>query len=136
MNGRNSLRLAESPAGRPGRRWASRTRVDGRSVHFDDAVDLPSEPEASEKPDGSCEQKETKDHDTSVTEVEECRSAPRNLQLGDKIVNTIYGQVESREATCKKASPPPVIILCAQMKVAEEDGGLGTSYHQNQKHQE
>lgn len=56
-----------------------RTRVDGRSVHFDHTVDLPSEPEASEKPDGSCEQKETKDHDTSVTEVEECRSAPRNL---------------------------------------------------------
>jgi len=105
-----------------------RIRVDGRSVHFDHAVDLPSEPEASEKSDGSCEQKETKDHDTSVTEVEECRSAPRNLQLSDKILNTIYDQVESREATYKKASPPPMIILCAQMKVAQEDGGLGTSY--------
>lgn len=106
------------------------------SVHFDHTVDLPREPETGEKSNGSCEQKEAKDHDTCVTEVQECRSAPGYLQLGDEIVNTINGEVESREATCKEASPPPVVILCTKMKVAKENRGLGAGNDKNDKHQE
>jgi len=70
------------------------------SVHFHNAVDFSREPEASEKPNGACDQKEAENHDTRVAKVKKGWSCSFNLQLSNKIVDTVDSKVESCESTC------------------------------------
>lgn len=44
-------------------------------------------------------------------------------------------EIEGSGACGEEGPPPPAIVLRAEVKVAEEDGGLGTDHHQHKKRQ-
>jgi len=43
-------------------------------------------------------------------------------------MDAIQEKIESCESTGEKASPPPTIILRAQMKITKQNGGFRTGY--------
>jgi len=96
-------------------------------VHLHDTVDLPHKPEAGEKSDTSCQKEETEHHDARVTEIQEGRRRPLDVQLGEEVVDAVHGQVERSKTTCQEAAPPPMVILSTQVEITEKDCGLGTS---------
>jgi len=51
-------------------------------------------------------------------------------------MNAVNSEVESGEATGEEAPPPPVVILRAEVKVAEEDRGLRARDDEDHKHEE
>jgi len=51
-------------------------------------------------------------------------------------MDAIDGQVKGSEATGKETPPPPVVILCTQVEVAEQDGGLRAGDDENEEYDE
>lgn len=76
------------------------------SIDFDHTVDLAHKPEASKESNSASQEEKQKDHDQSVTKVEKCRYRSGDGELGEKVMDAISKQVESREARCQKGSPP------------------------------
>ena len=57
------------------------------------------------------EKEECEDHDGGVSEVEEGRCRPFNVQLGNEVVQTVDEQIESRETGGEETAPPPMVVL-------------------------
>lgn len=110
-------------------RWAS-------SVHLHHAVDFGDEPEAREEPDGPREKKEDQDHDHGVAEVQDGARCARDLQLGEEVVDGVHEEVHGGEAAGEEGTPLPVIVLCTQVEVAEQDGSFRARDHQDDEDQE
>lgn len=104
-------------------------------INLNDAVDLPREPKASEESNSSCQQEEEENHNRCVANVQESRCSSPDLQFRHKVVDTVDEKVKCREPAGKEASPPPMIILCAEMEIAKEDGRLRTGDDEDDKHQ-
>ncbi len=51
-------------------------------------------------------------------------------------MNAVNSEVESSEATGKEAPPPPIVVLRAEVKVAEEDRGLRAGDDEDHEHEE
>jgi len=81
-------------------------------INLHHTVNLPDEPEASEKSNGSCQKEKCENHDTCVSKVKESGRSSFNIQLCYKVMNAVYCKVERSEATGEEASPPPVVVLC------------------------
>lgn len=62
-------------------------------IYFDDAVDLPDEPEASHEANGACEQEEQEHHDNGVTEVQEGGGGVFDVEFGDEVVAAVDEEV-------------------------------------------
>lgn len=59
----------------------------------------------------TCQEEEEKNHDESVSEVEESRRCIFYVQFGDEVVDAVEKEVDGRETTGQETSPPPVIVL-------------------------
>lgn len=59
----------------------------------------------------TCEEEEQEHHDDGVAKVEERRHEARDVQLGHKVVNAVYEQVERGEPRSEVTAPPPVVVL-------------------------
>ena len=106
--------------------WPLRARpseVAARLVHVQIAVDLSHEPEAGEEADRTGQQEEQENHDEGVAEVEDHRREA-GQRFGHEVVHAADEQVERGEAGREERSPPPIIILGAQVEIAEQYGGL------------
>lgn len=108
---------------------------DSTLVHLHDAVDLANEPEASEESYRTGQQEEQEHHDQRVAKVQEGRGGVLDLQLGGEVVATVDEQIDRRKAGCQERSPPPVVVLGAQMEIAQQDGRFRAGDDQNQEHQ-
>ena len=74
---------------------------------------------------------EKENHDEGVAKVEKVGESSSDGGLVDKVVDGEEKQVESCGARGEEGSPPPAIVLGAEVEVAEEDGCLGTDHHQD-----
>lgn len=54
------------------------------------------------------------------------------VELSGKVMNGINKKVDGCEAARQKRTPPPSVVLRAQVKVAQEYGRLRARYYQNQ----
>lgn len=45
-------------------------------------------------------------------------------------------EIDGGETAGEEWTPLPVVVLCTQVEIAEEDGGFGTRDDQNDEHQE
>lgn len=104
-------------------------------VHLDHAVDLADEPEAGEEAYRARKQEEQKDHNERVAKVQEGGRSVLNLQLRGKVVTAVDEQIHGRKARRQEGSPPPVIVLGAEVEVAQQDGRLRAGDHEDQKDQ-
>lgn len=93
-------------------------------VDLDHAVNLPHKPETGHETDQARQQKEQKDHDERVAKVQEGRRCVVDGQLCGKVMATIDEQIAGRWAGRQEWPPPPVIILRAQVEIAQQNGGL------------
>ena len=84
----------------------------------------------------TCEQEEAKDHDACVTEIQKGWGRVFYVEFSKKVMNAVNSEVESGEAAGEEAPPPPVVILRAEVKVAEEDRGLRARDDEDHKHEE
>lgn len=48
----------------------------------------------------------------------------------------INEQIDSRKATSQERTPPPVVVLCTKVEIAEQDSGLRAGDQENNKYQE
>ena len=108
----------------------------GWLVNLDDSVDLSHKPEAGRESYGTCEQEEEGHHDGAVAEVEDCGHKARDVQLRDEVVDAVQEKVERSAAAHQVAAPSPVVVLCTEVEVAEEDSGLWAGDAQYHEHQE
>lgn len=105
-------------------------------IHLHNTVDLTNKPEASDEPNGTCEDEEEEDHDEGVPKVQHSGHNTMYAQLAEEVVDAVDEQVESCAARCEEAAPPPVVILSTQVEVTEEHSGLRAGDHQDEEHQE
>lgn len=105
-------------------------------IYFHDAIDAPHEPEASHETYGPCQQEEQEDHNESVTEVQESRSGILDVQFCHEIVTAVDEEVTGSGTGTEESAPPPVIVLGAQMEVAEQDRCLRAGDHEYHEHEE
>ena len=84
----------------------------------------------------TCEQEEAKDHDACVAEIQKGWGRVFYVEFSKKVMNAVNSEVESGEATGEEAPPPPVVILRAEVKVAEEDRGLRARDDEDHEHEE
>ena len=89
--------------------------------YLDDAVNLADEPEAGEESDGAAEDEHKQDHDGAVSEVEHGADEASDSHLGLEIVDTVQHEVERGGAGGEEGAPPPVVVLGAQVEVAQQD---------------
>jgi len=88
-------------------------------IHFDNTIDLSYKPKAGEEANCSSEEEEEENHDKRVAEVEQSGNCALNGQFGHEVVNTVHKQIERGETTCEIRSPPPMIILGAQVEITQ-----------------
>lgn len=105
-------------------------------IYFDDTVNLPNKPEARHETYRPCKEEKQKYHDQRISKVQEGGGGVFNVQLGDEVVAAVYEEVASSRPRGEEGAPPPVIVLGAEVEVAEEDGGLGARDHKDQEHEE
>lgn len=105
-------------------------------INFNDTVDLPDEPKARHEANGPREEEEQEDHYEGVAEVEEGGGGVVYVEFGDEVMAAVDEEVAGRGSRAEEPSPPPVVVLGAEVEVAQEDGGLGTRDHQYHEHQE
>lgn len=48
----------------------------------------------------------------------------------------VYEEVPRRGAGAEEGAPPPVVVLRAQVEVAQQDGRLGARDHEDHEHEE
>lgn len=58
-----------------------------------------------------------------------------NLQLRREVVTAVDEEIDRSKAAREETSPPPVIILGTQMKVAKQDCRLRAGDDENQEHE-
>lgn len=84
-----------------------------RLIDLDNTIDFSYKPEASKEANCAGKQKEEEYHYSRVPKIEERRSAVLNREFCDKVMATIYEQINGCEARCQKRSPPPMIVFRA-----------------------
>ena len=104
-------------------------------IHLYHAVDFTDEPETGKEPYRTGQQEEQEHHNQSVAEVEEGRGRILNLQLRGKIVTAVHEQIDGGEAGSEERSPPPMVVLGAQVEVAQQNRRLRAGDNEDQKHQ-
>lgn len=93
-------------------------------VHLHHTVDLPHEPEARKESNGAGEQEEQEHHDECVAKVEERGGGVLDWQFGHEVVAAVDEQIHCSESWSEERSPPPLIVLGAQMEIAKQDRGF------------
>jgi len=88
-------------------------------VDFNDTVDLAHEPEACQKSNCTCKDEENECNDECVSKIQESRRHSSNIQLIHEIMYRIQEIVERSKAASQKRSPPPIIVLCTQVEIAQ-----------------
>lgn len=81
----------------------------------------------------TCEEKEDKGHDEGVAEVKEGGRESLDLQLCCVVVQWIQEEIDGSEAAGKEGTPPPAIVLGAQVEIAEQNGCLQACDDQDEK---
>lgn len=84
--------------------------------------------------DGSGEDPEGDHDDCGVAEVEQGWDEGGDFELRIKIKHAIQKHVKRASSTDKKASPPPVIIFGAQLKVDHNNRDLTAGNDQNSEY--
>jgi len=105
------------------------------SVDFDDAVNFSDKPITGKEPNRSCEQEETKDHDARVAKIQKGWGWVFYVEFGKEVMNAVDSEVKCSESA-GKAPPPPVVVLRAEMEVAEQDCGLRARDDEDHEHEE
>ena len=67
--------------------------------------------------------------------VEERRCETDHVKLCVEVDGRVAEQVAARRARVEEGAPPPVIILVAELEVAEDNRDLGTREQQDEDHQ-
>jgi hypothetical protein len=119
----------------PSRLLLSSTSTPWCLVHLDHTVNLSDEPETSEKSYRTGQQEEQKHHNQCVAKIQKGRRRILDLQFGHKVVTTVDEQVNGRKTGREERTPPPMIVLGAQMEVAQQNCRLRTRDDQNDKDQ-
>lgn len=80
-------------------------------------------------------QGEEEDHDKGVPKVQGVGESSSDGSLVHKVVNREEKQIEPSSGRGEKGTPPPAVVLRAEVEVAEEDGGLSTHHQEDQEGQ-
>jgi len=113
-----------------------RGKKEALSGNFDRAVDLVDKEVARVKADGTREDKEDGAHDKGVAKVEEGRNKGSDVKFGEKVENAVKEDVKSGGSGREEGTPPPVVVLGAELKVAHDDGDLGAGDDEDQEDEE
>ena len=105
------------------------------SVNLDNAIDFPYKQQAGQEPDGACHDKEEQHNDGCVAKEEEVAERSCDAGLVDEVVQGEQEEVQRCGARGEEGSPPPAVVLGAEVEVAEKDGRLCTHHHQHHKGQ-
>jgi hypothetical protein len=82
------------------------------------------------------QQKEYEHHNGRVGEVENRRHDAADLQFRCEEMNRVHEEVSGREAARQERPPPPVVVLGAQMEVAQQYGRLAARDYQDDEDEE
>ncbi len=88
------------------------------------------EPIAGVKTDCSSQQKQGKRNDKHVPIVQQQGHKTMHFHFGQMIPNRVQHSVTCTCTGMQERSPPPTVILAAQLEIAQENGDLSTSEHQ------
>lgn len=82
----------------------------------------------------ACHDPEGEGHQEHIAEEDEAAGKMCDFQREEKVEYGVQEQEDSRAARGKERSPPPVVVLVAQLEVTEQDRNLSAGHHQNQEH--
>eukprot|EP00955_Chlamydomonas_euryale_P035230 350048-Chlamydomonas_euryale.AAC.2 len=95
------------------------------SINLHGTIDFADKDVACVETNSACQAEEAIRDDEHVPKVHE-----HGHRLGD-----VKLAVQRRRARAEVSSPPPVVVLGAQLEITQDDGNLGTGDDQNQEHQ-
>lgn len=84
---------------------------------------------------GYSQAEETVADDRHVDEVQQDRHKLADVQLAPEVERAVRKQVHRSTPTGEVGPPPPVIVLAAQLEVAQHDGDLRAREAQDDEHQ-
>ena len=116
--------------------WHIFSRMAALLVDLDRGVDLADEEESRVEADGAGEQPEGHDHHEGVGEVQKGRNELFDVQLGVEVEDAVGENVDGWTSGHEEWSPPPVVVLCAQLEVYHDDADLGAGDDQDDEDQE
>ena len=99
-------------------------------------VDQSREPEAGAEPDCTGEHTERKRGQKHVAKVQYAWHQFGDLQLCEEVEPGIQEEVDCRWSRGEIGPPPPVIVLTAQLEIAQHDRNLRTGDDEDNEHQE
>lgn len=103
------------------------------SVDLHRRVDQPREPEACIEPDRARDHEEGIRDDEHVPEVQGPRHGLCYFQLCEEVECRVEEEVEGRRARSQVRPPPPVVVLAAELEVAEDDRDLRTGHDEDEE---
>jgi len=107
-----------------------------RLIDLHGRVDQPCEPEASAEADRPGEHEEGEGGEQHVPEVQDARHQLADLELREEVEPSIQEEVQRRGPRREVGPPPPVVVLTAELEVAEHDRDLSAGDDEDDKHQE
>lgn len=110
-------------------------RVAESLVNLDRAIDCANKKETRVEANGAREHKKTIGQDEHVAKVKNTTDRLADVQLGEKVKGAIGKQIQSAGTACQVGTPPPMIVLAAQLEIAENDGYLRTRYNQDHENE-
>mmetsp|Transcript_17633 Transcript_17633/g.57055 ORF Transcript_17633/g.57055 Transcript_17633/m.57055 type:complete len:221 (-) Transcript_17633:1033-1695(-) len=91
---------------------------------------------AGVEPDGAREDEEAVAHHEHVAEVQGPRRGLGDVQLGKVVEGGVEEEVHGRGARGEVGPPPPVVVLRAQLEVAQHDGDLRARHDEDDEDDE
>jgi len=104
------------------------------SVNFNGRINGPDKDIAGNKSNGAGQKKEGERDQEHIAEKHEATDNFDDFQFGEEIQNGVEKQVHSTTPRCEEGTPPPMVVLAAQLKVHHHDGDLSACYDQNYEH--
>jgi len=102
-------------------------------IKMNGTINLLDKEEASIEAYRSSQDEETHHHDDRVTKIEQDGRKLRDLKLREEVEDRIEEHVESGCARSQISSPPPMIILAAELEITHDNGDFCAG--QNQDHE-
>lgn len=79
----------------------------------------------------ACEDEEEEGDDKRVSKEQEVAEGSADAGFEEEVMDREAQHVKACGASGKEGSPPPAIVLAAQVEIAEEDAGFCTHHHKN-----
>lgn len=105
-------------------------------IHLNGTINLANKPQTGEESNSTSYHKKRYGYHGHVREVEKSGDKSFDLELRHEVPHRVQEEIHTRRSGGEVRSPPPAVVLIAELEVAHNNGDLRTGDDEDEKNHE